>query len=273
MLQEIDTYNPINKDLTKTSLTTFECYSQDGKLKDIFLIPHTVIYCSDGILPRVYGLPKIHKPGYTFRIIISSIDSPTYQLANYIHKIISKNILKPVSFIENSFQLVRKLNGVSIDNNCLISLDVIFLFTNIPIDLALESVTNRWNHICRGTSIPKEEFINAINMKIDSTFFFFNNQIYKQKFETLIGSPLSPVIADMVMQDLETRALQNLSVIIPLYYRYVNIAMTVPRHKEEDVLDAFNSFHPRLQFTIEKGGNNLNFLDVMIINNNNVLEF
>jgi len=34
----------------------------------------------------------------------------------------------------------------------------------------------------------------------------------------------------------------------------------------------FNSFHPRLQFTIEIGGN-LNFLDVTNIKNNNVLEF
>jgi len=36
-----------------------------------------------------------------------------------------------------------------------------------------------------------------------------------------MGSPLSSVIADMMMQDLETRALQNLSVEIPFYYRYV----------------------------------------------------
>jgi len=31
-----------------------------------------------------------------------------------------------------------------------------------------------------------------------------------------------------------------------------------------DILDIFNFFHPRLQFTMEKGVNNLNFLDVTI---------
>jgi len=62
-------------------------------------------------------------------------------------------------------------------------------------------------------------------------------------------------------------------VTIPFYYRYVDdIAMAVPRHKEKDILDAFNSF-PRLQLPIERGGNNLNFLDVIIINNNNILKF
>jgi len=107
-------------------------------------------------------------------------------------------------------------------------------------------------------------------MILDSTSFSSNNQIYIQKFGTSMGSPLSPVVTDMMMQ--ETRILQNLSVIISFYYRYVDdIALAVPRHKEKDVLDVFNSFHPRLQFTIERGGNNLNFLDVMITNNNNVL--
>jgi len=55
------------------------------------------IYCNDGNLPSAYELSKIHKPGLTFRIIISSIDSPTYSLASYIYRIISKNIIKSPS--------------------------------------------------------------------------------------------------------------------------------------------------------------------------------
>ncbi|KYN08455.1 hypothetical protein ALC62_00564 [Cyphomyrmex costatus] len=39
------------------------------------------------------------------------------------------------------------------------------------------------------------------------------------------------------------------------------------------VLNAFNSFHNRLQFTIEVGGNRISFLDVELINHNNILEF
>jgi len=32
--------------------------------------------CTNGNLPRCYGLPKIHKPGYPLRIIVSSVGSP-----------------------------------------------------------------------------------------------------------------------------------------------------------------------------------------------------
>jgi len=88
--------------------------------------------CSDGILPRAYGLPKIHKQDCTFRIIISSIDSPLYSLALFLHRIISGNIPKPFSHIKDSFQLVKKLTNLYIDDNyALISLDATSLFTNI----------------------------------------------------------------------------------------------------------------------------------------------
>jgi len=89
-----------------------------------------------------------------------------------------------------------------------------------------------------------------------------------------MGSPISPIIADIVMDDIETRALNSLRFKIPFYYRYVDdIALTIPCNKAELLLDTFNSFHPRLQFTLERGGNFLNFLDVTIIKNNNNLEF
>ncbi|XP_018375985.1 PREDICTED: uncharacterized protein LOC108769469 [Trachymyrmex cornetzi] len=89
-----------------------------------------------------------------------------------------------------------------------------------------------------------------------------------------MGSPLSPVIADIVLQDLERKALDTLGFYIPFYVRYVDdIAMGAPFDKTSKILEVFNSFHPRLQFTLEIGGKRLNFLDITIIKNNQSLEF
>jgi len=73
----------------------------------------------------------------------------------------------------------------------------------------MESIFNRWTHISSGCNIPKNEFIIALHLIFDSTFFSFNNKLYKQKFGTPMSSPLSPIIADLVLQDLERRALEN----------------------------------------------------------------
>jgi len=166
------------------------------------------------------------------------------------------------------------LNGLPIKNDLeLISLDVISLFANVPMNLALDSINNRWTNIGRGTKIPRTEFIIAIKLILESTVFVFNRTIYKQKFGTPMGSPLSPIIADLVMQDLEANALDTLGYEIPFYYRCVDdIALAVPRHKINEVLVIFNLFHSRMQFTIEIGGKKLNFLDVTLINKNNKLE-
>ena len=75
------------------------------------------------------------------------------------------------------------------------------LFTNVPVDLALNSIDTR--SISTKTNIPKEEFVVAVKFVLNSTFFIFNNKFYKQVFGILMGSPLSPIIADIVMQDLE----------------------------------------------------------------------
>jgi len=89
-----------------------------------------------------------------------------------------------------------------------------------------------------------------------------------------MGSPLSPIIADIIMEDIESQALKALNCRLPIYYRYVDdIMLAVPHNMTTELLQTFNSFHPRLKFTIEIGGNKLDFLDVTIYNEINGLVF
>jgi len=61
-----------------------------------------------------------------------------------------------------------------------------------------------------------------ISFVLSSTYFTFNNKIYKQIFGTPMGSPLSPIIADLVMRDLEENVLNSLNIRPIMYYRYVD---------------------------------------------------
>jgi len=165
------------------------------------------------------------------------------------------------SYIENSFELVNGLRNVHLEENYkLISLDVVSLFTNIPVDLAMESVSNRWNYIKEYTDLPKLEFLLGVRFVLNSTYFIFNNTYYRQLFGTPMGSPLSPIIANIVMQDLENRALNTIGFTPPFYFRYVDDIITAcPFNLVDHVLNIFNSFNPRLQFTIEVENNKTEF--------------
>ena len=105
---------------------------------------YKLLSCSYGILPRAYGLPKIHKPNHPLRIIVSSTNSPLHSLATALHKILHSSIPPPPSSVPNSYELNNKLSNVHIeDDYTLISLDVVSLFTNIPLELAVDSVSKR----------------------------------------------------------------------------------------------------------------------------------
>jgi len=99
----------------------------------------------------------------------------------------------------NSSDLYKSLSGRILNSDVLISLDVTSFFTNVPLDLAIDSISRRWTYIQHNTKIPKNEFILAIKFVLSSTFFTFNNIIYRQTHGTPMRSPLSPIIANLVM--------------------------------------------------------------------------
>jgi len=70
-------------------------------------------------------------------------------------------------------------------------------------------------------------------------------------------------------------ALKKTDISIPFYFRYVDdIIMTVPSSEIDKVLTNFNTWHPKLQFTMEVDGNRINVLDLtIIINEKRMLEF
>jgi len=143
---------------------------------------------------------------------------------------------------------------------------VISLFTNIPLDFAINSIINRWTLIKEKTHIPKDEFIDAVNLILSSTYFVFNKKIYKQTYGTPMGSPLSPIIANLVMQDLEEKTLRIINCDIPFYYRYVDdIILAAPYEKITEIVETFNDYHNRLQFTVEHDiGGSLSFMDLLL---------
>lgn len=81
-----------------------------------------------------------------------------------------------------------------------------------------------------------------------------------------MGSPLSPIVSDMVMTDVELHAIDKLKFNLPFYFRYVDDIFTmVPHSHINDVLDTFNSVHERIQFTVEIGTNNsIHFMNVTV---------
>ncbi|XP_071652732.1 uncharacterized protein [Temnothorax longispinosus] len=277
LLGDETTYSIIDRNPTRKIISTLVSLLTRWKNKKyITQQEYRSLHVSDGILPRAYGLPKIHKPDCPLRIIVSSINTPLYDLASFLQKILHKSLPISGSSIKDSFTFFEKLNNKEFPPEfVLFSLDVISLFTNVPTDLVIDSICRQWNLIGPNTKLPREEFVAAIKFVLDSTYFTFDNVIYRQTHGSPMGSPLSSDAAEIVMRDLENKALKRLKYIPPFYFRYVDdVASAAPLEFLQDTLNIFNFIHNRLQFTIEINNNNtLNFLDTTIIAANERLIF
>jgi len=79
-----------------------------------------------------------------------------------------------------------------------------------------------------------------------------------------MGSLLLLVIPDFA-ESWSKGNIEHLPIKSPIYFRYVDdILLAAPPEYLPKILETFNSFHNRLQFTLETNKNNyINFLDVL----------
>ena len=82
----------------------------------------------------------------------------------------------------------------------MISLDVKSLFTNMPLDCAIDIILKRIyenNEIV--TSITKKEMKEMLILCTKKVHFTFESRTYVQTDGVAMGSPLGPVLADIFM--------------------------------------------------------------------------
>ncbi|XP_044755019.1 uncharacterized protein LOC123313972 [Coccinella septempunctata] len=81
-----------------------------------------------------------------------------------------------------------------------------------------------------------------------------------------MGNTLSGILAEIVMDELVSFVITTLTFMIPFFWLYVDDSITaIPEGCHDIILEAFNTFHPKIQFTIEKEENmKIAFLDVEV---------
>ncbi len=88
--------------------------------------------------------------------------------------------------------------------------DVISLFTKTPIKEALDIIRQRLENdttLKDRTKLEVDDIINLLKFVLTTTYFTFDGVIYRQKFGTAMGSPVSPIVANLYLEDLEAKAI------------------------------------------------------------------
>ena len=108
------------------------------------------------------------------------------------------------------------------------------LFTSIPLQLALDCTETAINNSTIELPVPADDVMDLLNLCLTSTYFQYNGKHYKQLRGTAMGSPVSVVVAEIVMQNIEERALATYKRTVPLWLRYVDDTFTAVQKDEID---------------------------------------
>ena len=223
------------------------------------------------VVPKMYGLPKVHKVGTPCRPIVSQINSPTYNLAKWLSDVCSP-FRRHTSIIKDTFSFINTLKDISFfnDNEVMASFDVSSLFTNIPLNETIDLLLNKVfqdKNIFHG--LNRKEFRRLLNICCHDCVFSFNNFFYKQVDGIAMGSPLAPLLADIFMNHLcETSVANSTYEFLPrIFYRYVDDTFVIFRKFEHIFLfnNYINNLHHNIKFTYElESDGKLPFLDILI---------
>ena len=223
-----------------------------------------------GQIPFIYGLPKIHKPDVPLRPIVSFYTSPSYQLSKYLTRLLSPLVGNTSSNVKNSAEFKTFITSQQLKSDeVLVSFDVVSLFTKIPTKLAVEVAR-------RGlmadatlevrTNLSVEEIVQLLEFCLNATYIAYRGSVFRQVYGTAMGSPVSVVVANLVMEDVEERALTTFDVPLPFWKRYVDDTFTaVPADRKADLLNHLNLVENSINFTVEDEVDGcLPFLDVLV---------
>ena len=145
-------------------------------------------------------LKKIHKCPMGIRPIVSTVNSATANLAEFLDHYLQPIMKQLPAYLKDTTQFLREIADIPVHGETwLVTVDVKSLYTNIPNEEGIRACYEAW--LEQETNDPQhpqqKHSDNYWNFKLN--VFEFNDKHYLQIFGTAMGSKLAPAYANTFM--------------------------------------------------------------------------
>ena len=221
LLQDTNTYRVLSKDPTSQLKNKLITLLKNIKLSGgLSTQKYKQLYPTSAVPPKFYGLPKTHKTGIPLRPIVSSRGSITYGVAKELSHIIKPLVGQSPHCLKNTQHFIQQLQGKRLETGEIItSYDVKALFTSVPVQPSIQIVKQRLQQdttLPQRTSMSISQITSLLEFCLTHTYFLFQGKYYEQVQGAATGSPISPLIANIFMEEFEVKALQSFPHPLPL---------------------------------------------------------
>ena len=271
-LSDPDTYMELDGDRTTEITTTVKRTLQLLKTYGL-LSPKMVNFCQPPPTPRtalIYFLKKIHKNPMGIRPIVSTVNSPTANISEFLDFYLQPIMKQLPAYLKDTTQFINEIADIKTRaDTWLVTVDVKALYTKIPNEEGIQACREAWikQELTHPQHPPAEILAQLLELVLKFNTFEFNNKHYLQRFGTAMGSKLAPAYANTFMGKLEKSILDS-SPLKPTYYRrFIDDIFMIWPHSETELdrfLSHMNEANESIKFTHEKSLEEIVFLDVAV---------
>ena len=137
----------------------------------------------------------------------------TYETSKDLSRILKPLVGKSPYQVQNSKEFIQHLEGTQLSSDEIImSYDVKALVTSVSIISALniiKKLLEEDTELQQRTSMTVKHITCLLEFCLRSTYFTFQDKYYEQVKRAAMGSPISPIVANLYMENFEVRAINT----------------------------------------------------------------